>query len=287
MYNEINCEVIRDLLPPYAYGLANPATCALVDGHLETCESCNQALEQLRNEEEAMPLPPGEALGRVKKKIKRKKLRNALVSVIAAIAVLCAGFYFLVVRDYAVPYSEGDFQVQFVNEDWEPDENGTPALSYYRANHYLSSHGEFYHTYSDGSKLVVYFVRLMKYPKLQVKLNGSNGLMNGAADGEWQGSLLLNGAVTEPLVTPDGENVWLNQSPFDTDYSLAEKPPKTTCKVYYLEDFGKLKPKRRSTRVVNRISTEEPSEEDLLPYALTEEVLKYCTLIWEGDVTPE
>ena len=267
MYNEINCEVIRDLLPPYAYGLANPATCALVDGHLETCEPCNQALEQLRSEEEAAPPPPGEALGRVKKKIKRKKLRNALMSVIAAIAVLCTGFYFLVVRDYPVPYREGDIQVDRRNEEGKLEENGHLGITDFRANHHMSCYGPIEHFYADGSVLVVYFVQLRKHPALQAKLLGP---ITGAADGEWQGSM------------------WINEPPSeDGRYILKVKPPKVTCRVYYAEDFGKLRPKG-STRVANRLVTELPlPAESPLPYELSEEVLKYCTLIWEGDITPE
>ena len=270
MQNEISCEVIRDLLPPYAFGLANPASCNLVEKHLETCEHCSNALEQLRSEDTTAPLPPAKALGRVKKQIRRKRLRIALLSVVTAIAVLCTGFYFLVARDYPVPFREGDLRVRLLNEDWEPDENGTPALSQYRENHYLSTWGPIHHFNPDGSILVVYFARLMKHPKLQVKLNGPFGV----PDGELQGSMLLNWS------SDDGEY-----------YTLKEKPSKVICRVYYLEDFGKLKPKK-GDRVVNRITTEPGDEppvyppEAFLPYELSNEVLQFCTLIWEGDITP-
>ena len=272
MHSEINCEVIRDLLPPYAYGLANPSTRALVDGHLETCASCNKALEQLRAEEKEAPLPPGRALVRVKKKIKRKRLRIALLSVVTAIAVLCTGFYFLVVRDYPVPYSQGSMQVDRRNEDGEPDENGHLGITDFRANHHMSSYGPIFHLDADGNALVVYFVQLRKHPALQVKLLGP---VTGAPDGEWQGSLWIHWA------SADGEY-----------YTLKEKPAQVTCRVYYAEDFGKLKSKGNGIfHEINHMSTDDPnykpSEEELLPYELTEEVLSQCTLIWEGDITPQ
>ena len=271
MNSEINCEVIRDLLPPYAYGLANPSTRALVDEHLETCAPCSKALEQLRAEEKEAPLPPGRALVRVKKKIKRKRLRIALLSVATAIAVLCTGFYFLVLRDYPVPYREGDLRVDRRDEEGKLDANGHLMLSCFRANCYLSLHGGVQHINADGSVLVVRFVRLMTYTSLRYKISGP---LTVGADGEWQSS------------------TWLNWSPDDGEYTLKAKPTKVTCRVYYLEDFGKLKPKRNGIfQEVNHMSTDDPnykpSEQELLPYELTEEVLSQCTLIWEGDITPQ
>ncbi|MCL2299063.1 MAG: zf-HC2 domain-containing protein [Firmicutes bacterium] len=271
MNGEINCEVVCDLLPPYAYGLANPSTRALVEGHLENCARCNKALEQLRIEEKEAPLPPDRALSRVKKKIRRKRLRIALLSAAAAIAVLCAGFYFLVLRDYPVPYREGDLRVDRRDEEtFALDENGQLMLSYFRDD-YLSSYGPIQHFCADGSIQVTHFVHLMQYPELKNKINGEK---HDKPDGEWRGSMYLN---------------W---SPDDGDYyTLKVKPTKVTCRVYYLEDFGKLKPKGNGIfQEVNNMSTDDPnyrpSEEELLPYELTEEVLSRCTLIWEGDITP-
>jgi len=207
----------------------------------------------------------------VKKKIKRKKLRNALLSVIAAIAVLCTGFYFVFMQSYPLPYREGDFSVERRNEEsLEPDDDGQLMLSEYRANCYLSLHGGVQHINTDGSILVVRFVRLMKYTKLHYQLNGMWN--EGPPDGEWQGS------------------TWLNWSPDDGDYTLKEKPAKVTCRVYYLEDFGKLR-LRATLKKANHFIASYPGEEpaydpsELLPYELSEEVLKYCTLIWEGDIT--
>ena len=135
MNSEIDCGVIRDLLPPYADGLASPQSRALVDAHLEVCAPCNEALEQLRNEEEAMPLPPGKALAQVKKKIKRKRLYIAVLSALTAIAVFFTGHYLIFEQEYPMRYREGDFRVERLNDDWQPDDDGFLVLTCYRPNY--------------------------------------------------------------------------------------------------------------------------------------------------------
>ena len=49
---KLDCEVIRDLLPLYAEQMASPASTALVEEHLQTCEACRAELEQMR-----LPVP--------------------------------------------------------------------------------------------------------------------------------------------------------------------------------------------------------------------------------------
>ena len=46
--SELNCDVIRDLLPVYADGLESAATKAVVEEHLKGCQSCRSALEAMR-----------------------------------------------------------------------------------------------------------------------------------------------------------------------------------------------------------------------------------------------
>jgi len=113
MYNEINCEVIRDLLPPYVDQLTSPSSCILVEEHLKACEHCKKALEQLQNEEAAAPVLPGEALGRVKKQINKKRIWTALLSAIAACALAFFGFY-LIMIPYAMHYDPALFADELI-----------------------------------------------------------------------------------------------------------------------------------------------------------------------------
>lgn len=50
---EMDCDVIRDLLPLYAEGMASPGSCRLVEEHLIACEACRQAFDRMRE-----PTPP-------------------------------------------------------------------------------------------------------------------------------------------------------------------------------------------------------------------------------------
>jgi hypothetical protein len=93
--HEIGCGIIRDLLPPYADGLAGPESRALVDEHLESCEACGDALEQLRGEAAQPPLPPDKALGRVKKQINKRRLRTGIIAGAAGLAAATALGFFL------------------------------------------------------------------------------------------------------------------------------------------------------------------------------------------------
>jgi len=106
--HEIGCEVIRDLLPLCADGLASPQSRALADEHLETCEACAKALAQLRSEAAHPPLPSAKALALVKRKINRKRLRTGLVSVAAACAILVLGFALLSIP-FAMRYDPKNF----------------------------------------------------------------------------------------------------------------------------------------------------------------------------------
>ena len=49
---KLDCEVIRDLLPLYAEHIASPASTALVEEHLESCDACREELRQMQ-----MPVP--------------------------------------------------------------------------------------------------------------------------------------------------------------------------------------------------------------------------------------
>lgn len=55
MKDNVNCGVIRDLLPLYADEVVSPESRELVDGHLEGCEGCRRELEELTRD---VSLPP-------------------------------------------------------------------------------------------------------------------------------------------------------------------------------------------------------------------------------------
>ena len=122
--HEIDCEVIRDILPLYADDLASPPTRTLVDEHLEGCEPCGRALEQLQAEEAITPLSSDKALGRVKKQINKKRLLAALLSAAAACALAFLGFYFIMLP-YAMRYNPKLFADELISLE----ETDTPGFN--------------------------------------------------------------------------------------------------------------------------------------------------------------
>lgn len=47
-----DCNIIKDLLPNYVYGLTNEDTNAFVEKHLSKCEECKENLDNIKKEEE-------------------------------------------------------------------------------------------------------------------------------------------------------------------------------------------------------------------------------------------
>lgn len=130
MKNEVNCGVIRDLLPLYADEVASPESRELVDGHLEGCENCRRELEQLT---QAVSLPPEQdekaEMKRWKKALSRKVNRRALAWGLAVVLLLALASIPLYGANFGVPASrleedsrrngaaEGALLAQVVNED--------------------------------------------------------------------------------------------------------------------------------------------------------------------------
>lgn len=88
---EINCEIIRDLLPSYADGVACDETRRAVEKHVETCAECRGALESMRAGEQEKP-----EIAREIDYLKKNRKRNRMIvffSMIAAILTV-AGLIF-------------------------------------------------------------------------------------------------------------------------------------------------------------------------------------------------
>ena len=82
------CEVIRDLLPLYAEHIASPASTALVEEHLESCDACREELRQMQMPVPVQPEPqPDAPLKGIRKTLQKKSIRTVAAAVLA---VLCA-----------------------------------------------------------------------------------------------------------------------------------------------------------------------------------------------------
>ena len=103
--NGISCDVIKDMLPLYVDGAASDDTGAIVSAHIAHCADCRKEYESMRT---AIVLPAEkspEPLGRLKKKLRKKRLVTISVTALATVAVVL----FALVSLYApVIFQRGD-----------------------------------------------------------------------------------------------------------------------------------------------------------------------------------
>lgn len=101
MRNE--CNIIRDILPLYIEGMVSDDTVSFVEEHLHHCSECQENLAKLKapteidnlqkdtatRQNEAVPLKI------LKKKLQRRRIITAAISVILTVAALIGGFVLL------------------------------------------------------------------------------------------------------------------------------------------------------------------------------------------------
>ena len=88
------CNIVRDLLPLYAEGIASEDTVSLVEEHLETCEACRAVLDEMKlpNETGSSCDPPESSalpLKAFRRKWKRKKLILVCSTILVTIVLMC------------------------------------------------------------------------------------------------------------------------------------------------------------------------------------------------------
>lgn len=88
---KLSCEVIRDLLPLYAEGLASADSVKLVDEHLCGCDECTKELAALKKP----PRVPAEldthALSKVKKSIVQRRILAVVMAVCLVVTLVLGG----------------------------------------------------------------------------------------------------------------------------------------------------------------------------------------------------
>ena len=102
------CNIIGDLLPLYVEGVASEDTAAFVKEHLEHCERCHTAWEEMNrgtsspkenNMEEGLPIKT------LKKRMKRRKMATIILSALLTLAVL---FIWVQIKPYDVYYGKSE-----------------------------------------------------------------------------------------------------------------------------------------------------------------------------------
>lgn len=83
----VNCDVIRDLLPLYAEGLASESSRKMVENHLESCQSCKNELEVLKIPAHIPQEAPG--IDSVRREIGRRRALAVCCAVLLLCSILC------------------------------------------------------------------------------------------------------------------------------------------------------------------------------------------------------
>lgn len=91
----MNCNVIRDLLPLYAEDMVSPESKALVEDHLQGCESCTKELENLKNTPKLPLEVETGSLRRVENAIQKRRTLTALAAAMTAIALIVTVYIFM------------------------------------------------------------------------------------------------------------------------------------------------------------------------------------------------
>ena len=81
--NNLDCCVVRDLIPPYLEELTEAETSAMVKEHIEHCEACRQFENDMR-----VQVPIEKAPKRALKFLKRVKRTRLMAATLAAIVAL-------------------------------------------------------------------------------------------------------------------------------------------------------------------------------------------------------
>ena len=91
---DINCNIIRDLLPLYEDNTVSEDTAELVRDHLKDCPACRKELQRMRTPVSVPPVTDAELLKQFLDGIKKARRKRILIAlcVIAALAALAAAF---------------------------------------------------------------------------------------------------------------------------------------------------------------------------------------------------
>ena len=103
---ENNCNIIKDLIPLYAEGLASEDSAKLVEAHVTDCEDCAAELEKVKTDAAAVPELTDSAapLKVVNKALRQRRARIAALCALGVFLVLTVLFSASVRRNY-IPYS--------------------------------------------------------------------------------------------------------------------------------------------------------------------------------------
>lgn len=129
---EINCNIIKDILPLYVDGVVSDDTKEMVEEHLEHCEECKKEVG-LMNQELYIPAEKEVSIIKnFKSKWRKKKFIISVVSILLTGLILFGTFAFIFHYDRVVPYAESLIKI-------ETQDNDILVSHYYGVDYYSVS----------------------------------------------------------------------------------------------------------------------------------------------------
>jgi hypothetical protein len=267
---QLDCEIVRDLLPAYAGQSAGAKSSALVEAHLQSCDACREELENLR-EGDAQALRIGrEVLEKINKRhskqYRRGVLRAALISLAAVIAAAALLF------GLRVPVTLTSDDIELRNDySWASGDGGVGAADWRGLSR--GFHMEYHHK-----------------PWTPFMNEWSNAHYDDATGTQTEYTFYnIAPRLVDVLLSPFTAGAYPRMIGYSRDEPIAQdedgqwqpKYPNVVWKVYYYQ--------RRDEDVLRRSVFPEGyggPRESLLDSEgnLKPEVAEVATLLWEGPV---
>lgn len=110
---ENNCNIVKDIIPLYAEGIACDDSAQLVESHVSSCADCSALLEKIKSDSSDAPKIPDSAapLRLVKAALRYRRIRIAALCALCVFLVFTMIFSASVTRRY-IPYSADVISVE-------------------------------------------------------------------------------------------------------------------------------------------------------------------------------
>ena len=109
---EINCNIIKDILPLYVDGVVSDDTKEMVEEHLEHCDECKKEVKLMKQEIFIPAEKEAHLIKGFKKRLRNKKIIISGLSIILTCLILLGTFSFIFHYDRVVPYAESLIRIE-------------------------------------------------------------------------------------------------------------------------------------------------------------------------------